>query len=147
MSRQYLDVNRQSYAFYRESLWIKIEWNIYANPRICDDLQRAIHNAMLIIKIVKVWKQILSSLLSDPRGGSDITDHYNDVIMGVIAYRITSLTIVCSTFYTGVDQNKYQSSASLAFVRGNHRGPVNWPPEWPVTRKMFPFDAVILCCE
>ena len=32
------------------------------------------------------------------------------------------------------DQRKHQSSASLAFVRGIHRGPVNSPYKWPVTR-------------
>ena len=32
----------------------------------------------------------------------------------------------------------------LAFVRGIHRGPVNSPHKWPVTRKMFPFDDVIM---
>ena len=31
-----------------------------------------------------------------------------------------------------------------AFVKGNHRGPVNFPHKWPVTRKMFPFDDVII---
>ena len=35
-------------------------------------------------------------------------------------------------------------SASLAFVRGIHRWPVNSPQKWPVTRKMFPFDDVIM---
>ena len=39
---------------------------------------------------------------------------------------------------------KHQSSASLAFVREIHRGPVNFPHKWPVTRKMFPFDDVIM---
>ena len=70
--------------------------------------------------------------------------HYNDVIMGAMASQITSLTIVYSTVYSGVDQGKHQSSASLAFVRGIHRGPVNSPHKWPVTRKMFPFDDVIM---
>ena len=42
------------------------------------------------------------------------------------------------------DQRKHQSSASLAFVRGIHRWPVNSPHKWPVTRKMFPFDDVIV---
>ena len=32
----------------------------------------------------------------------------------------------------------------LAFVRGVHRGPVNSPHKVPVTRKMFPFDDVIM---
>ena len=61
-----------------------------------------------------------------------------------IASQITSLTIVYSTVYSGVDQGKHQSSASLAFVWGIHRWPVNSPHKWPVTRKMFPFDDVIM---
>ena len=59
--------------------------------------------------------------------------HYNDVTMGAIASQITSLTVVYSTVYSDVDQRKHQSSASLAFVRGIHRGPVNSPHKWPVT--------------
>ena len=39
---------------------------------------------------------------------------------------------------------KYQSSASLAFVREIHRSPVNFPHKGPVTRKFFPFDDVIM---
>ena len=59
--------------------------------------------------------------------------HYTDVIMGAIASQITSLTIVYSIVYSGADQRKHQSSASLAFVRGIHRGPVNSPHKCPVT--------------
>ena len=70
--------------------------------------------------------------------------HYGDVIMDAIASQITSLTIVYSIVYSDADQRKHQSSASLAFVRGIHRGPVNSPHKWPVTRKMFPFDDVIM---
>ena len=50
-------------------------------------------------------------------------DHYSDIIMGAMALQITSLTIGCSTVYTGADQRKQQSSGSLAFVRGIHRLP------------------------
>ena len=70
--------------------------------------------------------------------------HYNDVIMGAMASQITSLTIVYSTVYSSEDQRKNQSSASLAFVRGIPRWPVKSPHKWPVTRKMFPFDDVIM---
>ena len=70
--------------------------------------------------------------------------HYNDVRMSTIASQITSLTIVYSTVYSDADQRKQQSCASLAFVWGIHRGPVNSPHKWPVTRKMFPFDDVIM---
>ena len=62
----------------------------------------------------------------------------------VIASQITSLTIVYSSVYSDADQRKHQSSASLAFVREIHRGPVNSPHKWPVTRKMFSFDDVIM---
>ena len=64
--------------------------------------------------------------------------------MGAIASQITSLTSVYSFVYSDADQRKYQSSMSLAFVWGIDRGPVNSPHKWPVTRKMFPFDDVIM---
>ena len=69
-----------------------------------------------------------------------LVSHYNDVIMGAKASQITSLTIVYSTGYSGADQRQHQSCASLAFVRGIHR----WSVLGPVTRKMFPFDDVIM---
>ena len=47
-------------------------------------------------------------------------------------------------FYSGADQRKHQSSASLAFARGIHRASVNSPHKGPVTRKMFPFDDIIM---
>ena len=70
--------------------------------------------------------------------------HYDDVIMSAMVSEITSLTIVYSTVYSGVDRRKNQSSASLAFVCGIHRWPVNFPHKWPVTRKIIPFDDVIM---
>ena len=70
--------------------------------------------------------------------------HYTDIIMSLMASQITSLTIVYSPVCSGTDQRKRQSSASLAFVRGIHRGPVNSPHKRPVTRKKFPFDDVIM---
>ena len=67
--------------------------------------------------------------------------------MGAMASRITSLTIVYSTVYSDADQREHQSSASLALLRETHRWPVTSPHKWPVTRKMFPFDDVIMCCH
>ena len=46
--------------------------------------------------------------------------------------------------FSGAGQRKHQSSASLAFVRGIHRWPVNSPHKGPVTRKIYPFDDVIM---
>ena len=83
-----------------------------------------------------------------------VTHHYDDVIMTMLASQITSLMVVYSIVYSGVNQRKHQSSALLAFVREIHRGPVNFPHKWPVTRKMFPLDDVIMmydipgsCCN
>ena len=60
------------------------------------------------------------------QGGSVSALHYDGVRMGAIASQITSLAIVYSAFYSGVDQRKHQSSASLAFVWGIHRD--RWIP-------------------
>ena len=70
--------------------------------------------------------------------------HCDDVIMGAMASQITSLMIIYSTVYSDADQRKHKSSASLPFVQGIHRWPVNSPHKWPVTRKTFPFDDVIM---
>ena len=94
--------------------------------------------------------------------------HYNDVIMGAMASQITNLIESTKTtsmedvsirvleknkeyswlftqpFIQGADQRKHQSSASLAFVGGIHRWPVNSTHKGPVTWKMFPFDDAIM---
>ena len=70
--------------------------------------------------------------------------NYGDVMMSTMAYQISSLTIVYSTVYSGTDQRNHQSSALLAFVLGIHRWPMNSPQKGPVTRKMFPYDDVIM---
>ena len=58
--------------------------------------------------------------------------------------RSSCSSFVYSAVCSGTDQRKHQSSASLAFVRGIHRLPVNSPHKGPVTRQMFPFDDVIM---
>ena len=98
--------------------------------------------------IFNFWCLIKSRLCdAKPLGSAKcglFSSHYCDVIMGAIASQITSLAIVYSTIYSDADQRKHQSSASLAFVRGIHRGPTNSPHKRPVTRKMFAFDDVIM---
>ena len=75
----------------------------------------------------------------------DRHNHYNDVIMKLMAFQITSVAIVYSTVYSGADQRKHQSSASLVFVWGIHRGLMNSPHKGPVTRKMFPVLMTSSC--
>ena len=70
--------------------------------------------------------------------------HYNDVIMSAMTSQTKGVSITCSTVCSGADQRKHQSVASLAFVRGIHRWAVDSPHKGPVTRKMCPFDDVIM---
>ena len=65
------------------------------------------------------------------------TIHYSDVIMGAMASEITGVSIVYWTICSDADQGKLQSSASLAFLSGIHRWPVNSPHKGPVTWKCF----------
>ena len=62
--------------------------------------------------------------------------------MSAMASQITSPAIVYNLF--GRRSNKTSSSASLAFVRGTHRRPVNCSHNGQVTQKMYTFDDVII---
>ena len=95
-------------------------------------------------RLGKLWWLMYSGMVKVIKQRSTNVCHYYDVILGAIESQITSLAIVYSTVYSSANQRKHQSSASLAFVRGIHRRPVNSPLKWPVTRKMFPFDDVIM---
>ena len=106
---------------------------------------------VVMTPIYRQWWQCMGvvvmttcSVTIDNKVGNMRTRHCTDVIMGAMASQITSLKIVCSSIYWGAAQRKHQSSASLAFVRGIHRGPVSSPHKWPVTRKMFPLNDVIM---
>ena len=89
---------------------------------------------------------VLSHANNEPFMSRPIS-HYNDVIMSAMASQITSLAIVYSIVYSVADQRKHQSPASLAFVQGIHRWPVNSPHKGPATWKMFLFDDVIMLAQ
>ena len=116
------------------------------DPTVIDTSQASWeHNhRKFTIPYPKSRSAILRALHDDIMAKTFFRIHYDDVIMTMLASQITSLTVVYSIVYSGVIQRKHQSSASLAFVREIHRGPVNFPHKWPVTRKMFPFDDVIM---
>ena len=90
-----------------------------------------------------VWKRVMGVHALETQW-FDSDWHYSDVKMDTMTSQITNLTIVYLTVYPSADQRKYQSYASLAFVRGIHRWPVSFTHKGPVTRKMFPFDDVTM---
>ena len=71
------------------------------------------------------------------------TKHLRDVIMSSMASQIPGVSVVCSTICSGVDK---KTSKSLAFVREIHQWQVDSRHKGPITRKMFPFDDVIMKC-
>ena len=73
-----------------------------------------------------------------------LVSHNSSSIMSVMASQITGVSIVCSTVCSSTDQRKHQSSASLAFVRGIHRWPVDSPHQGAVTPKRVLFDAIMM---
>ena len=74
---------------------------------------------------VQIGKMV-GNKFSEKKSGNN-AKNYNDVIMSAMTSQITSLTIVYSNVYSGANQRKHQSSASLAFVRGIHRWLVHSP--------------------
>ena len=81
-------------------------------------------------RFISIWSESLSM------GAFEVFCEYQIILDISLHWRLNELD--------GGDQRKYQSSASLAFVRGIHQWLVNSLHKGPVTRKMFPFDDVII---
>ena len=86
--------------------------------------------------LVKEWNSIHVALFNK--------NHYTYVIMSLMASQITSLAIVYSPVCSGTDKKKKKKLRVTGLCEGNSPGPVNSPHKRPVTRKMFPFDDVII---
>ena len=110
--------------------------------RCCNKLQRLFSRLMVCqilterdhwlppCNILHSTYRAISSLQWRPNGHDSVSNHQHHECLLNRLFR--------------ADQRKHQSSASLAYVRGIHRGPVNSPHKWPVTWKMLPFDDVIM---
>ena len=85
-----------------------------------------------------------ASIIVEKGVSLDWCKRYIDATMSVFAPQITGVSVAYSTFCSGADHRKHQSSASLAFVREIHRWLVNSLHRGPETRKRIPFDYVIM---
>ena len=119
-----------NYLFNRGSCYQQIWFHIW----YADMHETHLHNVNLLIHrlILHHHRKLLQRM--------PLLYHHNDVIIIAMASQITSLTVVYSNVYSSTDQRKHQSCASLALVRGIHR----WAVNSSVTRKMLPFDDVIM---
>ena len=144
---QMSNIARLSGAF---SISQKLRLDIVARSyRILEELCLKLSLAILVVsnfRLCYLWSnaffkvQFWNSRIVGIEDSIDMKlKHYIDVIMTTMASQITSLAVVFSTVYSGTDQRKHQSSASLPFVRWIHRS-----HKRPVTPKMFPFDDVIM---
>ena len=128
-----------------KGIWINIMIHYY----ICTSYVKR-HNGNTTFTLFTIaQKNVHVEILSEqakrvPNNNKHYYQHYDDVILSLKASQITSRTSVYSTVYSGADQRKHQRFVTLAFVRRIHGGPVNSPHKRPVTRKMFPFDDVIM---
>ena len=93
------------------------------------------------------WKEFHDLIVHLMKIGSGMHafSHYNGVIMSAMASQTTNLMIVYSTVYSRHKSKKTSKLRVTGLCEGN--SPVNgeFPTQWPVTRKMFPFDDVIMC--
>ena len=85
--------------------------------------------------------RVIGTLMAKPLLTATGNAHYSDVIINAMTSQITSPTTICSIVYTGADQGKHQSSASLAFV-----WPVTgeFPAQKAINAENFPFDDVTM---
>ena len=72
-----------------------------------------------------------------------LQNHYSRVIMSAMVSQITDLSRVCSIVYSG-RLKKTTKLRVTGLCEGIHRWPVN-TRKGSVTRKIFPFDDVIIC--
>ena len=107
------DQSKSNKALVKIMAWRWIYDNHYLNQRI------RIEYGQIITSIIVCGMEFVIHALTS-------TQNYNDVIMTTVASQITSLTVVYSIVYSGAEQRKHQSSASLAFLRGIQRD--RWIP-------------------
>ena len=70
--------------------------------------------------------------------------HYIDVIMSAIVLNYQARDYLLDRFFRRRSKETSKFPVTLISVRGSNRWPVNSSHTGPVTRKMFPFDDVIM---
>ena len=134
--------------------WLKFCWNLSSKTPFATGFNqsrdtRPLPKPMMSIIYDTIWchrknELIISWLPMNEWHQEYWLSYHSDATMSAMASQITGVSIVYSNFCSGADQREHQSSVSLTFVRGIHRWPVNAPHKGPVTRKIFPFDDVIM---
>ena len=129
------NLNLNSYIFIKENSF----WNVVWKWRpFCLGLNELTENVPNIYLIIQSKSNQLSVIL--------INFWYITMTSYWVSWRLKSPAspwFVQLLVHAQIKE-KHQRSASLAFVRGIHRWPVNSPHKRTVTQEMFPFDDVIM---
>ena len=116
---------------------IDIVWNVYGinwNAGVCDwcsqnwGMIEHRNRIVLCSKDVCCWPRMTLQWLHNGHGSVSNHQPYDCLLNGLFKRR----------------SKKTSKLRVTGFVQGIHRRPVNSPHKWPVTRKMFPFDDVIM---
>ena len=121
----------KSYRYCWDEKVVKGNWYV---PEIRDkERPEDIVHIGEVIGTVLLWQYHILQRLCQLFGSLEKrSSHHSDVIISAMASQIIGVWLVCSTVcLSGTDQRKYQSSASLAFVRAIHRWPVDFPHRGP----------------
>ena len=122
------------------------------------NIERSIPQPYIIYTSTELWRKIL-------RQGIMIIQHdiKHNRVCGSLSWQMYMYLLSLQWRHNGHDgvsnhqridcllkrsfrRRSKKRSKSLAFMRGNHRWPVNFPHKVPVTRKMFPFDEGFMPC-
>ena len=76
--------------------------------------------------------------------GTSAPFYYNDVIMSAVASQITSVSSICSAGCYGADEKKTSKLRVTGLCELNSPVTGEFPHKGPVTRRMFPFDDLIM---
>ena len=114
-------------------------WLTHNSPRLLFSDNPAAKAVRSVLPILSHLKKVTIKYMNTLKPEQNGPPHYSDVITSAMVCLITGVSMVYST-----DQRKYQSSPSLAFMRGIHRWPVNSPHKGPVMWKIFLFSCLRL---
>ena len=122
-------------------------------PHVCTRVRALIINFYQIRTLHPIWKSdnSLDDLWHIPRSEFLYAVKvwylylpYSDVIMSVMAFQITGVSIVCTTVCSGADQMKTSKPCVTGLCERNPPVTGGFPSQRASNAKMFVFDDVIM---
>ena len=103
-------------------------------------------HGMIGVNLARIYNKTMKNRTSTYHGDLPYCSeylHHSSVIMSMVVAQITGVSIVCSNVYSATSK-KISKLGIIGLCEGIHRWPVDSAHKGVITRKMFPFDDVIL---